>query len=245
MKHIIACLSLILMSQTVISQDYDELTILYADGAYKKLVSKAIKITENDKTKKEVPPYIWAAKGLYKISLSGDNDEKYKGSYKDAIKYLGKAVKYDIKANDGATIANEQFVEFFEEFQMSLFKRIQGELDGGQPKKAYSWAVKYNKITEELVGSKYLSGACKFLASDPGSSRVLWIEADNLLKEVTSIESWTEADKKMFMYGVLYSADALKNKRQKDKAKVLLNKVAQFFEEDEIWKEKYDAIVNS
>ena len=49
----------------------------------------------------------------------------------------------------------------------------------------------------------------------------------------------------MFMYGVLYSADALKNKRQKDKAKELLNKVAQFFEEDETWKEKYDEIVNS
>ncbi|MFT6983612.1 MAG: hypothetical protein ACJAUD_002391 [Crocinitomicaceae bacterium] len=245
MKNIIACLSLIFMSQMTFSQNYDELKILYADGAYKKLVAKAIKITENDNSKKEVPPYIWAAKGLHKIHLSGDPDETYKNAYKDAIKYLGKGVKYDIKINDGATLADDEFVDFFEEFQMSLLTRIRNDFDAGQPKKAYSWAVKYNKITANLVGSKYLAGACKFLDSDPGTSRALWIEADKLLKDVTSIEGWSEADKKMLMYGVLYSADALKNKRQKDKAKELLNKVAQFFEEDEIWKEKYDQIVNS
>ena len=245
MKHIIACLSLIFMSQIAFAQNYDELKILYADGAYKKLVSKAINITENDKRKKEIPPYLWAAKALYKISLLGDTDERYKNSYKDAIKYLGKGVKYDIKYNEAGTINDEQFIEFFEEFQMTLFTRITNEFDGGQPKRAYSWSVKYNKISEHIVGAKYLAGACKFLDADPGTSRQLWIEADKLLAEVTSIDNWSEADQKMLMYGVLYSADALKNKRQKDKAKVLLNKVAQWFEEDEVWQDKYDEIVNS
>ncbi|NRA12644.1 MAG: hypothetical protein HRT57_11875 [Crocinitomicaceae bacterium] len=244
MKRIITCLSLIFMSQIVFSQNYDELKILYADGNYKKLVAKAIKIIENDKRKKEIPPYIWAARGLHKIHLSGDSDEKYKNAYKDAIKYLGKGTKYDLKYNDGATMADEEFIDFVQEFQMTLCNRVTNEFDGETPKKAYSWAIKYNKISENIVGAKYIAGACKFVIADPGTARVLWKEADLLLKDITSLDTWSEADNKMLMYGILYSAEALKGKRQLDKAKILLNKVAQWFEEDETWKEKYDDIVN-
>ena len=77
-----------------------------------------------------------------------------------------------------------------------------------------------------------------------GTSRSLWNEGDELLKEVTSIDSWSEADKKMLMMGIYYSAKALKNKRQKEKAKVLMNKIAQWFEGDEEFKALYDEIVN-
>lgn len=242
MKHIITCLALIFMSQTTFGQNYDELKILFADEDYKKLVAKAIKITENDKRKKEVPPYIWAAKGLYKISESGDPDEKYKNAYKDAIKYLGKGLKYDLKLNDGSTF--EEFSEFTDMFQLTLFNRINNEMEADSYKKAYSWSVKYPKITTQKVGAKYLAGACKYMDSDPGTSRVLWNEGDELLKEVTSIDSWSEADKKMLMMGIYYSAKALKNKRQKEKAKVLMNKIAQWFEGDEEFKALYDEIVN-
>lgn len=242
MKYIITCLALLLVGSKAFAQNYDELKILFADENYKKLVAKAIKITENDKRKKEVPPYIWAAKGLHKIHLSGDSDPKYKKAYNDAIKYLGKGMKYDIKINDGATI--EEFSEFIGEFQMSLFTRINNEFEAGAPKKAYSYSIKYQKITQNPVGAKYLAGACKLLDSDPGTSRTLWIEGEKLLKEVTSIESWSQADKDMLMMGIIYSAEALKGKRQLDKAKTLLNKVAQWFEDNEIWKEKYDGIVN-
>ena len=65
-----------------------------------------------------------------------------------------------------------------------------------------------------------------------------------MLAEVTSIDGWSQADKDMLMMGILGSAQALANKRQKDKAKALMNKVAQFFEDNEIWKAKYDDIVN-
>lgn len=242
MKYIITCLGLIFMSQIAFAQDYDELKILYADGNYKKLVARAIKITENDKRKKEVPPYFWAAKGLYKISESGEDDEKYKNAYKDAIKYFGKGLKYDLKLNDGGTL--EEFQEFADMFQLSLYHRINNEYEAGLFKKAYSWSVKYQKISANLAGAKYFSGACKTLDSDPGSARTFWNDGEEMLKEITSIDGWSEADKKMLMMGILYSAEVLKSKRQKDKAKILMNKVAQWFEEDEVWIAKYDEIVN-
>ncbi len=241
MKHIITSLVLIFMSQIAFGQKYDELKILFADEDYKKLVAKAIKITMKDDRKKEIPPYIWIAKGLHKIHLSGDPDPKYKKAYGDAIKYLGKGIKLDIKINDGATINSEEYKEFIEMFQMTLYTRITNEFEAQLPKKAYSWALKYVKITEHKVGAKYLAGACKLLDSDPGTARVLMNEGEALLKEVTSIDGWSEGDKNMLMMGIIYSAQVYKSKRQPDKAKALMNKVAQFFEGNEIWDAAYEA----
>ena len=172
MKNIIICLGLIFMSQIAFGQNYDELKILYADENYEKLLDRALKYTEKDKTKKEPAPYFWAARALYKISITGETNEKYKNAYKDAINYISKGMKYDIKYEDRASII--EFDEFLTNFQNSLFTRIMNEWEADLPKKAYSLAIKYTKITEHKVGAKYLAGACKLLASDPGTSRALW-----------------------------------------------------------------------
>ena len=224
------------------AQDYDDLKILYADGNYEKLVKEGAKYTENDKTKKDIMPYFWTAKGYYKISLSGNPDPDYKNAFKDAIKYLGKGIKYDLKYNDGSTIEDER--EFVDEFQLSLFEMIDNEVTSGGYKKAYSWAIKYQKITTVTVGVKYVMGACKHFDQDRTTARTYWQEADAELKDVESLDSWSEADRKMLKLGILSSAKAMKESRQADKAKALLGKAAQWFEDDDDWKEKYDEIVN-
>lgn len=230
------------MSHMVFSQTYDELKILFADGNYEKLLDRAIKITENDKRKQESAAYFWAAHALYKISITGETDEKYKNAYQEAIAYLGKGLKYDIKSNDRASIL--EFDEFLEEFQLSLQIRIMNEWEQQLPKKAYSLAIKYVKITENPVGAKYMAGACKLLDGDQGTSRTLWTDADKLMEGIESIDSWGQADKDILMNGILASAEALKTKRQIDKAKILLNKAAPWFEGNEVWQAKYDEIVN-
>lgn len=224
------------------AQTYDDLQILYADGSYEKLVAKAIDYTLKEKTSKDVPPYFWAAKGLYKISLSGTTDEKYKNAYKDAITYLGKGIKYDLKSNDGATIADER--EFLDEFQMSLVETIENEIASGGWKKAYSWAIKYVKVTTDNTGSLFMQGACKAFDNDKTSARDLWNQGEAGLKSIESIDNWSDADKKLLKLGVLHSAAALKQARQVDKAKTLVGKVSQWYENDPDWQSQYDAIVN-
>ena len=242
MKHIFTLLSFIFIANLGISQDYDDLKILYADANYEKLVKVCEKYTLSDKTKKDVMPYIWFAKGLYKISLSSTPDEKYKNAYKDAIKYLSKGIKYDLKYNDGATIEDER--EFIDEFQMSLVETIDGEMAAGNFKKAYSWTIKYQKITVNLIGAKYMMGAEKYFDQDKTTARAMWKEGAALLEEVTGIDDWSEADRQIFKLGILHSAAALNKSRQGDKAKALLGKTAQWFEDDEDWEELYDEIVN-
>lgn len=223
--------------------NYDDLKILYADANYEKLAKVAIGYTEKDKTKKHVPPYIWLAKGLHKISMSGNPDPKFKNAYKDAIKYLGKGLKIDMKYNEGATF--EEHREFMDKFQLSLFEVIDNEMSSGNVKRAYSWAIKYQKVTSNLVGVKFIMGACKFEDADKPTARTLWQEGNKLMDEITSIEGFSEADRKMLKNGILASAKAMIKGRQNDKARALLNKAAQWFEEDEDWQSRYDEIVNS
>ncbi len=244
MKYVIGFVALILVSLNAAAQppEYKDLQILYADGNYEKLVREGEKYAEKEKTKKDAYPYLWMAKGLYKISLSGTDDEKFKNAYKDAIKFLSKGFKNDLKYNEGAVLADEQ--KFISEFQMSLYEMVNNDLSSGGFKKAKSWALKYNKITSNQLGALYLMGACKYFDGDKPGARADWLEADKQLKEVESIASWSDADKAFLKAGVLYSAKALKQGRQEDKAKDLVGKVAQWFEDDPDWQNDYDDIVN-
>lgn len=244
MKNFLASICFLFTSFLSFSQapNYDDLKVLFADGNYEKLAKVASGYTESEKTAKDVLPYIWLAKGLYKISLSGTDDEKFSNAYKDAIMYLKKGVSYDIKYNDGATIADER--EFMDEFQASLMEVVDNDISTGNYKKAYGWAIKYKTITLNVAGANYMMGACKYRDQDKTTARTLWLEAEAQLKEVTGLDSWGEADRKMLKLGILHTAAAMKDGRQMDQARALLNKAAQWFEEDEDWKERYDEIVN-
>ena len=244
MKNILTVLSFLFLSSITYAQapDYDDLRILYADANYEKLAKVASSYTEKDKTKKDPIPYIWCAKGLYQVSLSGTDNDKFKNAFKDAIKYLSKGIKYDQKYNEGSNLQDHK--DFIDEFQLSLFETIDNELSDGSYRKSYGLAIKYQKVSLQKIGSKYLMGACKYLDQDKTTARTLWQEADAILKTTDNLEGWSEADVKMFKAGLLTSAMALKNSRQGEKAKALLNKAAHWFEEDSEWKERYDEIVH-
>lgn len=230
------------MTQASIAQEYNDLKILFADGNYEKLVREAEKYTESDKTKYDADPYFWAAKALYKISLSGTTDDDYSNAYKDGITFLSKGMKYDIKKNDGAAML--EFNQIIEDYRLSLYMRISNEIGVASYKKAYAWAVKYKKISDEACGINFVIGACKYNDGDRSTARTAWVEAEKLIGELSGVDSWSEGDRKMLKLGVLETAKTHKANQQKDKAKEILNKAAQWFEEDDDWKAQYDEIVN-
>lgn len=218
---------------------YDDLKILFADANYEKLVKTAEGYTLKDELKKDALPFFWLGKGLYKISLSGTTDEKYKNAYKDAIGAIGKAIKND---KDGSQLSDH--AEFISQFQQSVVTMIENDLTAKDYSKASSWNIKYMKITKNLAGQKFLDGAFKYRKSDKGGANTAWKEADALLAKITSISDWSEADKTMLKLGVVETAECYVASKQVDKAKKILGKVAQWYEGDEFFKEKYDAIVN-
>jgi hypothetical protein len=234
-------LSLLFLSFLSHSQppEYDDLKIYYADGNYEKLVDKADKYTQKDDTKKDPHPYMWATKGLYKISISGNNDPEYKNAFKDALGYFGKSMKYD---EDGSCLNTH--MEFVNEFTKAAVELIVNDVEAGDFNKAYSWNVKYAKAAKDPAAAKYMEGACKFNKGDKSGANTAWKEADEMLKDVTSLDSWLEADRKLLKIAVIQSADCLMKSRQLDKAKDLMNRFAPWFDTQDDFKVKYDEIIN-
>jgi hypothetical protein len=89
-----------------------------------------------------------------------------------------------------------------------------------------------------------MEGACKFRNADKGGANACWKETDKKIAALETIENWSPADVQFFKMGVIQTAECYVSSRQVDKAKTLLGKVAQWFEEDEEFKAKYDEIVN-
>jgi len=219
--------------------EYDDLRILYADGDYEKLVRASEKYVMNDKTKSDALPHMWMGRGLYKVSLSGSDDEKYKNAYKEAIGEVGKSLKYD-KAGD----VQSEYAEFYDEFRNSLVEMIKNEIDAADYKKASTWIIKYYKINLTSIGAKYLDGVCKYRNADKGGANTIWKEAETMLKTVTDISEWNKAEKDLLMMGVIQTAECYITAKQTDKAKAVMGKVAQWYEGNEDFKAKYDEIVN-
>jgi len=239
MKNLMCLFLLLISSFMSFSQepDFDDLKILFADAKYEKLVASAHKYSQKEHLKKHPLPFMWMAKGLYKISTSGTPSPKYKDPYKEAIGYISKALKID---KDSSCRNTHQ--EFIGEFQMSLVERVTNAVSSEKFKDASGWAVKYYKITAHPIGSKYIEAAAKFRSGDKGAASSLWKDCEKLLPEITDLVGWAEADEVLFKIGVMMTSECYIAAHQEDKAVALYNKVAPWFGEDEEFKTRYDEI---
>ena len=242
MKKLFGPLLMLFVSLTLKAQSpgYDDLKILYADANYEKLVKSSENYTMKEDLKKDPIPYVYLAKGLYKISLSGTADEKYKNAYKDAIGALAKGMKV---AKDSIELLSAH-MEFIGQFQNSMVEMISNDLAAKDYNKAAGWVIKYYKITANPIGAKFMDGAAKYRNADKGGANTLWKEAETMLKKITSLDDWTEADRTLLKLGVIEAAECYISSKQVEKAKETMNKVAQWFESDPDFKEKYDALIN-
>lgn len=241
MKKIISLFCILVLAFKFNAQPplYDDLLILYADGNYAKLIKETTKYSEKDNTKNDAIIYYWMAKAQYKISFKADRDEEYKNAYKDCFNSIGKFIKKD---KEGKLL--KEHMDFIAEVKKTLVEAIRNELEAKDYRKAAGWVTKAYKINPTDIGAKYLEGACKYRNADKGSANQIWKETDKLLAKVTSLEGYLDEDKELFKMGIFETAECYLAMKQVEKAKTLLGKVAQWFEGDEDFKAKYDAIVN-
>ena len=242
MKKLIAIFGLLIYTGSAAmaqAPEYNDLIILYADANYEKLIREATKYTEKDATKKDALPLLWLSKGLYAISQVGDRDPMYKNAFKESVSALGKFRKKD---KGGAVY--EEHMEYVEDMKAAALEGVYNELDAKAYRKAVSLVMSYYKIMPDDLGGKFLEAACKFRENDKSGANYIWRDTEKRLAELTSIEDWSANDKKLFKKGILETAACYKEGRQVEKARATLNKVAQWYEGDEDFKERYDEIVN-
>lgn len=237
MKKVLILGGLCLFALKTMAQapNYDDLKILYADANYDKLVKAAEKYTLKDATMGDPIPFVYLSKGLYKISLSGTDEEKYKNAYEEAITALSNALKKD---KTGTKLTDPIHLEYIATFQGSLAERLSAEYQSKNFIKVSTWAMKYQKVTRNPVCAKYIIAACKFEKKDKAGAMKDWKEADKLFESVKR-ENLTESDLLVLKLGVIKTAEGYIALKQSDKGKALMDKVAEWFKDDEEFTTKY------
>ncbi|RYM30824.1 hypothetical protein ERX46_17230 [Brumimicrobium glaciale] len=239
MKNIITALTVLFISLSVFSQEtFEDLLIIKADADWEKLIKHSERYTNKSSSDKEPVPYYFLAYGLYKISFQAERGDEYKGAYKDAFTAIGKMLRYD-KTGE----VQEKYSEFINELKLSLLEIIQNETDNEEYRRAFGWTMRLYKFGRDYVPALYLEGALRSRNNDQSTARIKWEEANTLVKD-QKIGDWSEADQKLLMLGLYQSAKALKDLRQPDKAKEMMDIGAPYFEEDKRWEANYDDIVN-
>lgn len=241
MKKLIAIFYLMSMVFQANAQPptFDDLLILFADGNYPKLIKETAKYAEKDDAKNFPEVFYWMAKAQYKISFIADRNEDYKNAFKDCFGSISKCIKKD----KSGTFYKEHR-EFFSDVKKTLVEMIKNDLEAKDYRKAAGWIQKAYKINPTDMAAKYLEGACKFRVQDKGGANALWKESEKLLAATKSIDDWMDEDKELFKISMFETAECYIAMRQPEKARDLLGKVAQWYEGDEDFKAKYDAIVN-
>jgi hypothetical protein len=240
MKNVIL-VSVMLLFTTICNAQppsYNDLTILFADGNYEKLIKAADKYTQKEDTKNDALPYFWKAKGLYSISFKGDRDEEYKNAFNESISVLSSCRKKD---KDGSVYQEKK--EFFDIVKISLTERILNDISSKDYKKANGWILKFYKISPNNVGAQYLQAACNFRSGDKGGANSIWKVAEKELMALSSLDDFSEKDKEILKIGVLETAECYMFSKQVDKTRDLLNKVAPWYADDEDFKEKQKELI--
>lgn len=207
---------------------YDDLLIYYADGDYEKLLKKAESYTLKDDTKNDPLPYLFLSKANFEMSKDQVWLEKYPKAYGDAIKYGGMCIKKD----KDSTVYHEH-IKYFTELKEAIVEEIVNIVETGQYPKLMGLIPKLHKIDVNDVGSYYLKAAAEIQNGDKSTAKETIKVANERLAQVKSIEGWREVDLRMLKLGIMEYAKAAVKINQRQTAIDTLNKVKQWFENDE------------
>lgn len=239
MKKLITLALSLISGLFLIAQDYDDLLILRADQNWEKLIISAEKYTLKESTKNHAVPYYYMAYGLYKISFVGDRKEEFKNAFKNSLGVIG---KMDRKDTDKAVF--NKYQDFFEDAKGTLFEMIRNDIEADDYRRSFGWVMNMYKFGRDDIGAKFLDGSCRYRNGDKATARTKWKEGKELIAALGSIDELLEIDREIIKFALYESAKCQVDARQPAEAKAIMNLGAQWFEEDEDWKDYYDKIVN-
>lgn len=215
--------------------NYDDLLIYFADGDYEKLVKKAEKYTDDDDTKNDALPYVYCSKGYFEMSRDQKYADDYPKAYNDAIKFAGKALRKD----DNGEVFSAHKV-YFTDLKKAIYEDLRNMVDQDDYNRMRGTIMKLQRVDPNDVGSHFLMTAALFQIKDKSGAKRQLKEALEVLDQVESVEDWRKVDKDMLKLGIFEYCRYRIDSRQEKYAKDVLNKVKQWFEDDEEFMRFYD-----
>lgn len=217
---------------------YDDLTILFADAKYVKLVDECIKYNDRSSTTQDAYPYLMLAKAYYAISFQGDRSEEFKNAFKSSVNALRKFLRKD---KDGSIAAENN--EFIEKVKSTAAESLINEFESQAFRKVRSAASTYTKVSPDNLGAEFINAAASFMQKDASSANFIWKEALPVFLKKTELGTDSPSDIRVYKKGIIATAQCFIQARQMDKAREFLKKGAELIQEED-FKKEVEALMN-
>jgi tetratricopeptide (TPR) repeat protein len=186
-------------------EDFDELLMWMVDGKYEKVLFKAIRYTEDDKTSKEPLPYAFMSEAFFRISQSDDAElvEEYDGALKNALKYAAKFVKKDRERE-----FYDSYTEFFNELRRATMNEAEVFVDDEKFTRAKSYYKYLYVLDQDDAGAWLMYGTVLWKTKAKRDAEESWAEAKRLLSEFQG-RGLQEVQLDLLKYSIRYTAEML------------------------------------
>ena len=226
-----------------VAQEYEDLKSLYLDGKYDKLVDKAEKYTKKEKSMNDPLPYLYMAKGLFKIS--GDerfkNQEMYKTAEMDALS------KFQIyKKKDKGNVYKDIADPFLAEVKTQVYEETENFYSAKNYKKALANMKKIIKFEPENQGALIVKGLCEYGTANKTEGKKNIELAITHIKNMKNFEDMSTEDKHLMEYSLMEYTNFLVNAKDFSGAKSAITLGYQYFkgEEHKEYEDLYNKVVN-
>jgi hypothetical protein len=223
-------------------KDYEDLLLYYVDEKYDKCVDKAYRYTQNDKTKRDPLPYLFASMSFFEISKNPEkwDDDEFKRAYKDAMSFAGKYYKKD---KDLEYIS--EYEDFFTEFKLVILEETQNYMalnDIKGYKKALANMKKMVKFAPNDIGIWFIKSVCDYENKVKVDGLNSAKKAKELLAGLTSFENLKEEEQFSLRLGLMQYAMYQKRIDEPTAAKEAIDMGFEYFQDDEEYKKLYDEL---
>lgn len=232
---ILFCTALIANAQNT----YDDLLELIVDEKYDRCLYKAVKYTEEEKTKKDPLPYVYVSMAYFRIFQSDDEKlkEKFEKPFKESVKYLSKFRKKD---KDNEYFA--EFQEFISEVRLETMAQAEVEVDQEKytrSKGLYKYLV---AIDENDPGAQLAMGHSLWMAKSKRDAEEALSTAKKLLSQ-NGVDQLQEDQMVLLKQSVIRLAEMFDAEGERSRAKEWLELTREYFEEDPEFNVTYEMIV--
>jgi len=212
----------------VAQEDLDELLMWMVDGKYEKVLYKAIRYTENEKTDDAPRPYAYMSMAYFRIFESDDPEweEKYSGALKDALKYATKYIKKDKESEYVG-----EFLDYFDELRAATISESDMHITDEKYTKAKSYYNYLVKLDPDDIGAQLMLGTILWKNRAKRDAEEGWEKARGLLAEYGD-KGLSEVQRNLLRMAVIWTAETLDMDGRRTDAIDWLELTATYFDSD-------------
>jgi hypothetical protein len=242
-----------------VTNNLDELTQIYADSSFVKLVKKAADYAVKPKYIGDPTPHIFLAKGYFGMYRKNLKSTAIPDPLEEALASTATAIEMDLNGIFNAPIHKIWLNKFQNEIiNINILYNLDEKnnfpvfYQGDNPERKNELNAKmiegieqYLSITKNPISAKFLEAAIRFNAKDSKTSSLIWKnEIPNLLK-LESVDNLTETDQKVLKIGIILSAQMLQIKDgNSTDACSILNKANDWFGKQKDFYSYYERVMN-